>query len=287
MIKFIALFVFSCSAIAGSVSYDSNSAHDNRYFSSADTLGTGAIQAMSYSTFNITGIGSVNAAAHQSYSVWAGITSGVQMRGVGSAHGFTTLGELYSNTYNELGGFQAELTNMGSVNGTISGVEMLLKDSPNQGASSYPTKLQPVVSRIAKYNNGTKADSFYASSEGIIPPNSILTGNPGGSWSTGIDFGSQQFTSGYAAIFPNNFALAWKNINGSSVPVFSYNQTGTVFFTDNRMRFVYSAGGGVYNSIMELDSSGLYMNVGGVMKKIVVAPASSCGNGFSCLAVSN
>ncbi len=286
-LNLILLFLFPLSAHSDSAMYDKTSEHNNSYFISSDNLGQNQLLSQDYHQFEVTGKGVVNAPERQSYSIWTGVTSSVNMRGVGSAHGFTAIGQLFPNTYNELGGFQAELTNMGSYNGTISGTEMLLKDSPNNGTSSAPTKLQPVVSRIAKYNAGTKADSFYASTEGNLAPNSILTGNPGGRWQVGIDFGGQAFTSGYAAIFPNNYALAWRSIAGQTVPVFSYNQTGTVFFTDNKMRFVHSAGGGVFNSIMELDAGGLSVSVNGQLKRITQGPQNSGGVGYSCLTVPN
>lgn len=287
MLKFILFMVLSASVFAGQATYDKTTSYNNSYFVSDDALSQNQIFSMLYNRFEVTGKGSVNPAAHQSYSIWSGNTSSVNMRGTGSAHGFTAIGQLYPASYNELGGFQAELTNMGSVDGTISGTEMLLKDSPDRGSHSFPTKLQPIVSRIAKYNAATKADSFYASSEGSVQPDSIITGNPGGSWKVGIDFGGQSFTSGYAAIFPNNFALAWRNISGSTVPVFSYNQTGTVYFTDNKMRFVMNMGNGVFTSLMELDKDGISINVNGTLKHVVISPTGSCGSGLSCLAVQN
>ena len=105
--------------------------------------------------FNSTGNGIVNAGIELSQSIWQGLFSFMNKTGDGSAHSFTSIGQLgvYGpGAYNELGLFQGEGTNLGSALGTMSGVEVLLKDSPDAGATTFSTKMQGIVGRIAKYN---------------------------------------------------------------------------------------------------------------------------------------
>jgi len=168
-----------------------------------------------------TGNGVVTPSSEYSSTIWWGTTSSVTKSGDGSGHAFTAVGQLgaYGSTgYNELGGFEGQLTNTGSNLGTMSGAELLLSDSPNGGTNSYSTKMQAVVGRIAKYNSTTRPSyNFYASSEGTLPPNAILGLNPTGNhFQRGFDLSQGAFSTGQVGLSPNNTTLAWLDVSGAS-----------------------------------------------------------------------
>ena len=202
-----------------------------------DTLngGTNALIPGAVFQFNSTGNGTVTAASELSQTIWQGLFSFQKKTGDGSAHTFTSIGELGAygpGGYNELGLFQGQGTNTGSLLGTISGVEMLIGDSPNGGVSSFPTKMQAVVGRIAKYNTTARPSyNFYASSEGTQAPNGILGINTGGlkSWARGFDFNGAVFTSGQFGLAPNNTSLAWMDTVGVAKPVLGVSNVNTTF----------------------------------------------------------
>lgn len=184
--------------------------------------------------FVVTGSGTVNAGAELSLSIWMGRYMSMKKTGDGSAHSATVTGELGAvgaGGYNELGGYQGELTNVGSALGTVSGVEMLLKDSPNGGTTSYSTRMHAIVGRIAKYNATTRASyNFFASSEGTLPPTAVLGVNPAGNmFQRGFDFSNAYFTTGQFGLVPNNNALAWKDVSGNAQPIISVSNTNTTF----------------------------------------------------------
>lgn len=200
--------------------------------------------------FNSTGDGTVNSSAELSQTIWQGLFGYMNKTGDGSAHCFTGIGQLGATGaggYNELGAFQAELTNVGSALGTMSGVEMLLKDSPDGGVSTYSTKMQAVVGRLAKYNPTIrKSYNFYASSEGNLPPNGIIGVNGGGlhQWQRGIDFQGASFSTGQFLLAPNNTSMAWLDSTGVAKPIMGLDSANGVF--------IKAAGSGVYFQ----DSSG-------------------------------
>lgn len=175
--------------------------------------------------FTSTGSGTVNAGSELSQTIWQGLYSYQNKTGDGSAHNFTAIGQLGTygvGGYNELGLFQGEGTNLGSNLGTMSGVEMLLKDSPDGGSTTYSTKMQAIVGRIAKYNNTIrKSFNFFASSEGTLPPNAILGGNTSGlaQWQRGFDFSGLTFTVGQFGLAPNNTSLAWLDASAAAQPI--------------------------------------------------------------------
>lgn len=96
----------------------------------------------------------------------------------GSAHAFTVSGALLANGldngrpsafgYNEFGCFQANVSNQGSSGGNLSGLEVHLKDSPDDGVTSFPTRFGGAIVGIEKYNTSTRPSyAFFAVNEGL------------------------------------------------------------------------------------------------------------------------
>jgi hypothetical protein len=184
--------------------------------------------------FNSTGDGVVSAGSEVSSTTWHGVYGYQNKTGDGSAHSFTCTGQLGAvgaGGYNELGGFQGNLTNLGSSLGTMSGVELLLKDSPDGGTTTYSTKMQAIVGRIAKYNPTTrKSYHFYASSEGALSTNGVLGINPAGNkFQRGFDFQGAAFSSGQFGLAPNNTSLAWMDAGGSAQPIVGVSNTNVTY----------------------------------------------------------
>jgi hypothetical protein len=141
-----------------------------------------------------TGNGHVVPSSDFSSSINSGIFGYFTKSGDGSAQVFTASGELDATRgggYNELGGFQYQLTNLGSAHATISGVEGIIADN------GLPTRLSGTVSRINKTSlSNAPSNSFLASSEGTQPLDAIVGINrQGGSqiWRRGIDFRGAHF----------------------------------------------------------------------------------------------
>lgn len=171
--------------------------------------------------FNVSGNGVVNSGTELSQTIWQGRFMYMNKTGDGSAHSATITGQLGAvgpGGYNELGGYQGEMTNVGSALGTMSGVEMLLKDSPNAGVNTYSTKMQAIVGRIAKYNpTSRKSHHFYASSEGSLDTTAVLGVNPSGNkFQRGVDFQGAAFSTGQWGLAPNNTALAYLDASNAA-----------------------------------------------------------------------
>lgn len=185
--------------------------------------------------YNVTGDGVVNAGSELSSTIWQGLFAFMRKTGDGSAHSFTAIGELGAygaGAYNELGLFQGEGTNNGSSLGTMSGVEMLLKDSPDGGSTTFSTKMQAVVGRIAKYNpTARKSYNFFASSEGTQAPNGILGVNSSGfkTWQRGFDFEGAVFSTGQFGLAPNNTTLAWLDAGSVARNIIGLSNTNVTF----------------------------------------------------------
>jgi hypothetical protein len=246
--------------------------------------------------FNVSGNGTVNSATELSQTIWQGRYVYMSKTGDGSAHCATGIGQLGAvgpGGYNELGGFQAELTNTGSALGTMSGVEMLLKDSPNGGTSTYSTKMQAVVGRIAKYNSTIrKSHNFYASSEGTIAIDAVLGVNPTGlaTWQRGFDFQGAVFSTGQFGLAPNNTFLAWLRSDGTARSILGVSNTNNTILaaanTTNKVAITNSA----LASRLEVDNAtndAVLIWVGGVLKRIGQGAADSAGAGFRTLVVPN
>lgn len=212
-------------------------------------------------SFNSTGDGSVNSGAESSTSIWRGLTAAHTKSGDGSAHAFTAAGQLGAygaGTYNELGGFVGELTNIGSLHGTMSGVEMLLKDSPDVGVTDYDTNMNAIIGRIARFNAGSKKSrNFYATSEGDTAVDMILGVSTGGlkTWTDGINLVGGIF-NGNPIVIPNNTSIAARNAaNSAAVPLIK---------ADTSDNTLVLAGGGATKSITFVNSAvAIQFNIAG------------------------
>lgn len=246
--------------------------------------------------FNYTGNGTVNSGNELSQTIWQGLFGFARKTGDGSGHNFTAIGELGATGpggYNELGMFQGEATNTGSALGTISGVEMLIKDSPDSGTTTFSTKMQAVVGRIAKYNPTVrKSHNFFASSEGSRPPDAVLGVNPSGlaSWQRGFDFQGATFTTGQFGLAPNNTFLAWLRAGGSASPVIGVNNADAVFLAATHSTGVVNITDSAFATRLQVDNNAtdaVLIWVGGVLKRVTAGASDSGGTGFRMLRVAN
>lgn len=246
--------------------------------------------------FNVTGNGTVNAGIELSQTIWSGQFNYMSKTGDGSAHTFTSIGELGAygaGGYNELGMFQGEATNTGSALGTISGVEMLIKDSPDGGTTSFSTKMQGVVSRIAKYNGtARKSHSFYASCEGSQPIHAVIGVNPGGlaSWVRGFDFEGAVFTSGQFGLAPNNTFLGWLRTDGSPASVVGINNANEVFLAAASAVSRVNLTTNTFATRLAIDSdatNAVLLWMDGAEHRVLIGANDSGGAGFRMMRVAN
>lgn len=180
--------------------------------------------------FTVTGNGFVDKVARWSGSIWQGALATMKKSGDGSGHAYTFIGELGPvgpGGYNELGGLQGELTNTGSADGTMSGVEVLLKDGPDE-QSARGTQMHAVIARVKKHSpDATRSTvGVLASSEGSRAPDAAFKAV--GAWRRGVDL-TCAVLDGFAAAFPNNRALAWVDGEGRQRPVLSVAPDDTTF----------------------------------------------------------
>ena len=188
-----------------------------------DSLGAGAniLTPGAVFQFSSTGDGVVNAASNLSQTIWLGLYSVMTKTGDGSGQAFTATGQLGAygtGLYNEIGLFQGSAANIGSLHGTMSGVEMALFDSPDNGVTHFDTTMNSVVGRVARFHNGASpCNNFFASSEGTIAPNSVLALNALGlkTWLRFLDLKDGIATTGQAILLPNNHSLAWMSSGGT------------------------------------------------------------------------
>ncbi|WP_210214067.1 hypothetical protein [Mesorhizobium sp. M4B.F.Ca.ET.017.02.2.1] len=190
--------------------------------------------------FTSTGDGVVTAGSDLSQTIWMGLTSTHTKTGDGSGSVFQAIGSLGAygaGTYNELGGFVGEFTNTGSNHGTMSGVEVLVKDGVDN-TTNFDTTMSGVIARIRRWNAGTRrVVNFMASSEGDTAPESAYAFSPGGfaTWLRGMDFRNSTFTTGQAILLKNNDGIAAMNAAGTTAQ--------TVFFLDTTDNTWVAAGG--------------------------------------------
>lgn len=247
--------------------------------------------------FDFSGNGVVDAPNRFSETIWTALNVFTKKTGNGSAHCFTSAGELgapAASGYNELGGFQGSLTNVGSDGGNISGLEFLVKDSPDGGTTKYPTYGKPVISRGSRYHAAGYWTSFLASSEGGVPLNAVLGLNPDGpgEWTVGIDFTGRPapFTTGAAMFLPNNTNITWKTSGGALAPILLVDAANTV-----QLRMSTAAAALDFNKAngdtrMRVDNNAndaVHIWVGGGLRRVGLGAPNSAGAGFSQLIVAN
>jgi hypothetical protein len=247
--------------------------------------------------FTYSGNGVVNAGARLSESIGWGLFSYMRKTGDGSGHCFTGVGEIGAygpGLYNEGGLFQGTITNTGSVNGTISGVEVLLKDSADGGVTDYATQMTGVVSRLAVYNNNIYGQyNFMPSSEGDKAVQAMLKPNINGfaQWQRAFDLTGVTYTTGEIMLSPNNTFVSWLLSTGASKAILG------VSGADNTIVSAPKAGAAVLLTTNTLstalladdDASGnrVAIYVGGAIQRIGVGAANSGGAGFRALIVPN
>jgi hypothetical protein len=247
--------------------------------------------------FTMSGSGTVNAGARLSQSISQGLYVFSRKTNDGSGHCFTAVGELGaygSGLYNELGLFQGSAANTGSINGTMSGVEVLLSDSPNGGTNDYATQMTGVVSRLAVYNNNIYGQyNFMPSSEGDKAVQAMLKPNINGfaQWQRAFDLTGVTYTTGETMLSPNNTFVSWLLSTGASKAILG------ISGADNTILSAPKAGAAVLLTTNTLstalladdDASGnrVAIHVGGAIQRVGVGAANSGGAGFRALIVPN
>jgi hypothetical protein len=266
-----------------------------------EDLGSNQGTAGAYALFTSTGDGVVNAGAFLSESIWQGFVIGSEKYGDGSQHSVSAIGQLQAygpGGYNELGLVVGNGTNVGSMNGNVTGCELLLKDGFGPGVSgtdNFPTRMFGMISRIARWNsNAYPVHSFYASSEGTVALSSVLAINSGGSrlWEVGIDFRNALFSSDHALIMPNQkFISALDNVgtlrrilgtNAANVNLLFANATSGYF------QLATTGGVTLIEANHTLDGANpILLYVGGVLRRVSMGAADSAAPGYRLLAVPN
>jgi hypothetical protein len=246
--------------------------------------------------FTYTGNGVVTAASRLSESIGWGLFAYMRKTGDGSGHCFTGIGEIGAygpGLYNEGGLFQGTITNTGSINGTISGVEVLLKDSADGGVTDFATQMSGVVSRLAVYNNNVYGQyNFVPSSEGDKAVQAILKPNVAGfaQWQRAFDLTGVTYTTGEIMLSPNNTFLSWFTAGGVNKPLFG------MASTDNTIIAAPSAGKSIllttntFSTAMQISDDAtnrVSIFVGGTLLTVGVGAANSGGAGNRALIVPN
>jgi hypothetical protein len=228
-------------------------------------------------TYSWSGDGVVKTLPNSSSSVNAGLWVVGTKTGDASAQLFTGTGQLGAvgkGGYNELGGFQAQLTNTGSTNGNISGYEVYVADGTN--GRNYPTSIKNIVTRIARFNTSSISTFWQISPEGTRPIDSILSTNTMaiGSVARGFDLTGLKITSGYAMVIPNNGSIAFLDSGGTAKPIL-------LFDTRNNTDLVL--GGGSFRLLKDsLASTGFSVDPDGVVRATSYFAGASAG--VSCAA---
>ena len=228
--------------------------------------------------FEVSGNGFVDISSYDfSGSIHWGVQSSTRKYHNGSAQCFTAVGGLHEiepGGYNEVGLFQGEAANLGSAYGTMSGVEVRLKDTDKDGYGnktvSFDTKMNSVIGRIMREHNGERdVNCFVASSEGTVPVDSMITaytspntggGLGGGVFKEGIDISNANLTTQGAVIIHEGDQIKGSDNNGtrySVMKVGSDKQNPLEVWVDNSW------------------------------KKVEVGPADSGGAGYRALRVLN
>ena len=207
--------------------YDSNTAVLAIQQHSTGTLANGLLRENAIFEFRDSVNGTVTSATSSGVITGQGVRSFVSKTNNGSSHALTLTGELGATgtgtAYNELGGLQGEMTNVGSTNGYMSFLEGHMKDSPDEGANHYATRMTGAALGIKKYNTTTmRADSIHVLNEGQTGSQDLDTilyasTSSHGKWKRGLDLygdGSFNFTSTHAMRIKHNDKIQWTD--GSS-----------------------------------------------------------------------
>ena len=196
----------------------------------AEALGSNVLVPGAVFQFNVTGEGTVSLPSN-SQSIWQGALFTMTKTNDGSGQAVTVIGQLEavgSTGYNELGGFQGTITNLGSTNGYMSGYEFQEVDG------GFDTHMDNVVSRMNRTVAGTKPNrNFVATSEGSAPPDAILqTLNAGyNTWKEGIDISGATFTNGIALALPNNTSIQFLSAGGVASSALLVSNANITFLT--------------------------------------------------------
>lgn len=228
-------------------------------------------------------------------SIWQGLQVTQDKKGDGSGHCYSALGQLKptgAKGYNELGLFQGQATNVGSGNGTISGVEVIVSDGPNNELN-YPTALSAVIGRVNRKNNNLLPSyAFVASSEGTRKCTAILATNKQGmkEWERGIDLSEGVFDFGRAVVLPQQGFITSTITNKEIKTILGVgNNDLTVlkYATDNGGLNIQNDSG---TPILALDSdpnNPVALRVNGFISRVVVGEPNSGGEGYRMLRVAN
>lgn len=249
---------------------------------------------------NYTGQGWVDAANRQSRSIGLGVFAYVGKQGDSSAHAFTVIGELKAigtgaigtgtGGYNECGGYQGTITNIGSTRGNISGYEFITADGTS--GTNFDTDIKNCIARVARFNNGSRpVVCFMASSEGTVAVDAILTTNAGAfdEFKVGLDLSGTTFTTGFAATFPNNTGLGWNGSDSVVRLVVGSSNIGVSYLrpSDTGAWTEMQSTGGVTLLRAENVSDSISIYVNGSLKKVTQGATDSGGTGFRLLRVPN
>lgn len=287
--------------------------------------------------FTDTAQGVTTSSTNSSVITGQGIRAFYSKEGDGSGQCFTASmslgpngvnkGTAGANGYNEGGAFQALMTNIGSTNGYMSGVEMHLRDSPDDGATSFATRLTGGAFGIKKYNaSALAAYSLHVLNEGTGAGakdlDAIIYADPRvttATWKRGIDLygdGTWDFSTLIAMQMREGNKLRWTdgtnhtqiyaNSNshiilepGTAAAQIYSNNTGTL--AAPAWSFVGRVGNGLYSpsaSAIGLVAGGveglrvLSNNIqisiaGGALKTVTEGAVDSGGVGFKLLRVPN
>lgn len=158
-----------------------------------------------------------------STTIWWGLQVSGRKYQDGSGSCISTIGSLYevgSIGYNEFGLYMGMLSNEGSTHGTLSGVEVLMKDGKDNADGTpsatehWDTKMNSVIARVRRQHNGSRqVSAFAASSEGTdanARPDTVLTVIHNGTnnlsngtrFKNGLDLSNGDFSENGALIMP-------------------------------------------------------------------------------------
>lgn len=196
--------------------------------------------------------------------------------------------------YNELGGLSMVSTNVGSTNGIMSGVEVLLRDSGDSGATDWDTEMHVLVPRIARFHEGSASVAFmYCSAEGEKDADAIIKLNQSPlshrSVKKGLDFRGWSFSDGHVAAFPIDTKLAWENTAGNLVDAIQVNGSNQLVLKPAGASAAIVLQDGGAASRIRVDSGGVEIRPSGLsaLAEVSVGANDSGGTGYRVLRIPN